>query len=107
MFLQILTFEIQYRLKRPATYAFFFILFMMAFLAIYTKHIGIGEAVYILHTVEDVIDISGRRHIKAPKLVCAFREICSRRIPRSFVVVSDLSFCVSIIANFDRKAKTT
>jgi hypothetical protein len=53
------------------------------------RHIGIGEAVYILHTVEDVIDISGRRHIKAPKLVCAFREICSRRIPRSFVVVSD------------------
>jgi hypothetical protein len=57
--------------------------------------------------VEDVIDISGRRHIKAPKLVCAFREICSRRIPRSFAVVSDLSFCVSIIANFDCKAKTT
>jgi len=43
-FLQILTFEIRYRLKRPATYAYFIILFLMAFLAIYTRQLTIGES---------------------------------------------------------------
>ena len=42
MFLKILAFEVKYRLKRPATYAYFFILFFMTFLAVYSNHVGIG-----------------------------------------------------------------
>ena len=42
MFLNIFLFELRYRLKRPATYIYFFILFAMAFLFIATDAISIG-----------------------------------------------------------------
>ena len=44
MFLEIFLFEIKYRLKRPATYSYFLILFFMAFMAVYSNHLNIGGA---------------------------------------------------------------
>ena len=44
MLLQILIFELRYRFKRPATYAYFIILFAMAFLAIYSNHVQVGAS---------------------------------------------------------------
>ena len=44
MLLTILTFELRYRLKRPATYIYFAILFLMAFLFMTTDVIQIGGA---------------------------------------------------------------
>ena len=49
MFLSILKFEIRYRLKRPATYVFFAILFAMTFLAIYSSHVNIGGSSGIIN----------------------------------------------------------
>ncbi len=42
MWLQILKFELQYRRKRPATYIYFGILFLLAFMAITTDTVTIG-----------------------------------------------------------------
>ncbi len=43
--LEILRFEIKYRIKRPATYIYFGILFLMCFLAVTTDVVGIGGGV--------------------------------------------------------------
>lgn len=42
MFLKILTFELKYRIRRPVTYIYFGILFLMAFLIISTDAVSIG-----------------------------------------------------------------
>ena len=39
---EIFKFELQYRMKRPATYLYFLIMFLMAFLAITTDVIQVG-----------------------------------------------------------------
>ena len=44
MFSEVLKFEVRYRLRRPATYAYFIILFLMMFLAIYSDNVNIGGA---------------------------------------------------------------
>jgi ABC-2 type transport system permease protein len=44
MFKEIFLFELRYRLKRPATYAYFIILFLMMFLATYSENVNIGGA---------------------------------------------------------------
>jgi ABC-2 type transport system permease protein len=43
--LEIIKFEIRYRSKRPATYIYFLILFLMCFLAVTTDTVGIGGGV--------------------------------------------------------------
>ncbi len=42
MFFKIFSFEVKYRLKRPATYIYFFIFFFMTFMAVYSRYVGIG-----------------------------------------------------------------
>ena len=43
--LEILKFELRYRAKRPATYIYFGILFVMCFVAVTTDVVGIGGGV--------------------------------------------------------------
>lgn len=44
MFTEFLKFELKYRLKRPATYIYFFIFFLLSFLAVTTDFVTIGGA---------------------------------------------------------------
>src|ERR1700752_3643465 len=49
MFAKILSFEIRYRLRRPATYAYFMILFLMTFFTVISENFNIGEASSLVH----------------------------------------------------------
>ena len=43
MFLEILKFELRYRMKRPATYIYFAIIFLLCFLAVTTDYVQVGR----------------------------------------------------------------
>src|SRR5437764_1255357 len=82
MFLQILSFEIQYRLKRPATYAYFLILFFMAFMAVYSDSVSIGgegglvnkNSPHTINMIVVVMMIFGTMIISAIMGVPVFRD---------------------------------
>jgi ABC-2 type transport system permease protein len=64
MFNSLLRFELAYRLKRPATYIFFFVFFLMAFLATSTDVVQVGGA-------------AGKVNINAPFVTYTFVVILS------------------------------
>jgi ABC-2 type transport system permease protein len=82
MFLNILSFELKYRLKRPATYVYFFIFFFMTFLAVYSKHVGIGgegglvnkNSPYTVNIVVMIMTIFGTMICSAIMGVPVFRD---------------------------------
>ncbi len=82
MFWKIFAFEIKYRLKRPATYVYFFIFFFMTFMAVYSKYVGIGEegglvnknSPYTINVVVMIMTIFGTMICSAIMGVPVFRD---------------------------------
>lgn len=80
--LPILLFELKYRLRRPATYGYFFILFLMSLMFVSTKGIQIGGAVgqvfrnapFIINQVTAVMMIFGTLIISAVMGVPIYRD---------------------------------
>lgn len=82
MFKEIFLFEIRYRLKRPATYAYFIILFLMMFFAAYNEHVSIGgvsglvnrNAPYTINIAMSIMLVFGTMIISAIMGVPVFRD---------------------------------
>jgi ABC-2 type transport system permease protein len=82
MFWKIFAFELKYRLKRPATYVYFFIFFFMTFMAVYSKYVGIGgegglvnkNSPYTINLVVMIMTIFGTMICSAIMGVPVFRD---------------------------------
>lgn len=80
--LPILLFELKYRLRRPATYGYFFILFLMSLMFVSTKGLQIGGAVgqvfrnapFIINQVTMIMMIFGTLIVSAVMGVPIYRD---------------------------------
>ncbi len=89
MWLKILIFELQYRSKRPATYIYFGILFLMSFLAISTDVVRIGGA-------------TGLVKENAPATIAIMMVI----LTAFFMMITSAIMGVAILRDFEHKMES-
>jgi len=89
MFFEIFKFELRYRQKRPATYIYFFIMFLISFLAISTDAVQIGGG-------------AGLVKENAPATIATMMIIISA----FFMMISSAVMGVAVLRDFDHQTES-